>query len=48
MTIWHVLAAVVVIALFCGTKGAVRGGIVMLVFTFFMARTVYLWATSGS
>lgn len=47
MTIWHWLAGLVVIILLCGTKGAVRGGILILLVTFFVARLLYVWATSG-
>lgn len=48
MTIWHWIAALAVVVLFCATKGAVRGGIVILTMTFFTARILYLWVTSGS
>lgn len=47
MTIWHWLAGLVVIILLCGTKDAVRGGILILLVTFFVARLLYVWATSG-
>ena len=47
MTIWHWLAALVVVILFCGTRGAARGGIVILTLVFFVGRVVYLWSISG-
>lgn len=42
LTIWHLLAGLAVLALLCGTRGAVRGGILVLLVTFFVARLVYL------
>lgn len=48
LTIWHWIAGAALLLLLCGTKGAVRGGILILAITFFAARVLYLWATSGS
>lgn len=43
VTVWHWLAGLGVVVLLCGTKGAVRGGILVLLLTFFVARLLYLW-----
>jgi hypothetical protein len=48
LTFWHWVAAGVLLLLLCGTRGAVRGGILILAVTFFTARVLYLWATSGN
>lgn len=45
MTIWHWLAAIALVIVFTRTKGAVRGGLVILTITFFVARVAYLWLT---
>ena len=46
LTTWHWLAGLAVLILLCGTKGAVRGGILILLLTLFVARLLYLWATT--
>lgn len=45
MSIWHWVAGIGVIILLTGTKGAVRGGIMVLLVTFFVARLAYLALT---
>lgn len=45
LSVWHWVAGLAVIILLCGTKGKVRGGIVVLLLTFFVARVAYLWVT---
>jgi uncharacterized MAPEG superfamily protein len=46
LSVWHWVAAVGLLALLCGTKGAVRGGVVVLAVTFFAARLLYLAVTT--
>lgn len=45
LSVWHWVAAGVLLALLCGTRGAVRGGILILAVTFAVARLLYLWVT---
>ena len=45
LTVWHWLAGLVVLILLCSTKGQVRGGIMILLLTFFVARLIYLGVT---
>lgn len=47
MTVWHWLAGLVVIILLVSTKGVVRGGIMILLVTFFVARLAYVALTRG-
>lgn len=47
MTIWHWLAGLAVLILLTRTRGAARGGIVILLVTFGVARVLYLLATTG-
>lgn len=47
MTIWHWVAGLVVLVLLTGTKGAVRGGIVVLLVTFAVARVAYVVINTG-
>lgn len=45
MTVWHWIAALVILILLCGTRNSVRGGILVLLLTFFIARVAYLYVT---
>lgn len=45
MSIWHWVAGIGVIIMLTGTKGAVRGGIVVLLVTLLVARLAYLVLT---
>lgn len=47
MSVWHWVAGIGVIILLTATKGAVRGGIVILLITFAAARIAYVVATTG-
>jgi hypothetical protein len=45
VSIWHWVAGIGVIILLTATKGAVRGGIMILLITFFVARLAYVLLT---
>lgn len=46
LSVWHWVAGLGVLALLCATRGAVRGGILVLLLTFLVARLVYLAVTT--
>lgn len=47
LSIWHWLAGLLVLILLVKTKGSVRGGILVLLLTFAVARVAYVIVTQG-
>ncbi len=47
MSVWTWLMGLLALVLLTGTKGAVRGGIVVLLLTLLTARVAYLWMSGG-
>lgn len=45
MSLWHWVGGAVALLLLCGTRGAVRGGIIILLLTLLTARLLYVWVT---
>lgn len=45
LSIWHWVAGIGVLALLCGVKKEARGGIIILLLTFFVGRLLYLAVT---